>query len=134
MEGDPRQKGEVRAAERQRREEEARLREEARRKAEEEALARAVEAEAAGFGEAVDEILDAPPTPVVPVILPPVAPKVAGISMRTTWKFRVVDEAAIPREYLKIDEAKIGGVVRAMKGGTKIAGVEVFEEKVVSAR
>lgn len=116
------------------REEAERQRAEARRAAEEETLKRAQEAEESGFDEAVDSILSEPvkPVPVIPVRQ--AVPKTAGVSVRTTWQYTIVDRDALPREYLMPDEKKIGAMVRAMKGETKIPGVQVFDEKVVSAR
>lgn len=62
------------------------------------------------------------------------APKVSGISTRTVWKFRVVDAAKVPDKYKLVDEKKIGGVVRALKGDTDIEGIEVWEESSMAAR
>lgn len=56
-------------------------------------------------------------------------PKVAGISMRETWKFEVLNEDLVPREYLSVDESKIRRVVQALKAGTRIPGVRVYPEK-----
>lgn len=63
-----------------------------------------------------------------------IAPKVRGTAVLETWKFEIVDAAAIPREYLCPDEAKIGAMVRTCKGGTNIPGVRAFSETKVSAR
>lgn len=62
------------------------------------------------------------------------APKAEGVAFRKVWKFRITDPQKIPREYLTVDEKKIGGVVRALKGDTRIAGVEVYSEDVPAAR
>lgn len=126
--------------ERLRREEERRRQEEARRQEEERRLAEAaaMESEAAATGDQVllDEamaLLDAPIE--TPTIAPTekTTPKIVGVSYREEWKFRVVDPLKVPREYLQVDERKIGGVVRAMKGSTKIAGIEVYAVKNVAA-
>ena len=53
---------------------------------------------------------------------------------RTTWHFEITDEAAIPREYLMVNETKIGQVVRAMKDQTNIPGVKAFPKRSVSTR
>ncbi len=63
-----------------------------------------------------------------------VTPKVAGISTRKQWCFRITDAALVPREYLVIDEKKIGGVVRALKDAANIPGVEAYEEDVIASR
>lgn len=62
------------------------------------------------------------------------ASKRPGVAMRSIWKFRIVDAAKIPREFLIPDEVKIGAIVRAMKGEGAIEGIEMYEEKVVSGR
>lgn len=62
------------------------------------------------------------------------APKVAGISTRTVYKFRIKDPAAIPREYLAVDEAKIRKVVQALKADANIPGVEVYAEEQMASR
>jgi len=62
-----------------------------------------------------------------PVPIPP-APKTAGLAPRDNWKFRIVDAAAVPREYLIPDEVKIGHAVRTSKGLIRIAGVETYND------
>lgn len=52
-------------------------------------------------------------------------PKVQGTTTRNRYDFEIVDEKLIPREFLTIDMAAIGKVVRAMKEKTNIPGVKV---------
>ena len=121
-------------------ERERKAREEAEKAEEEARLKVAAEAEEVGMSEEeVDEILDhalpvevAPVQPVAPAPAP--VPKMSGVSTRKKWLYRITDATAIPREYLMIDEKKIGGVVRAAKGAVIIPGVEPYSEDVVSAR
>lgn len=127
------------AQERKRLEEQRRLQEEARKQEEERRLAEAAALEAYGLahGDAemlatAQELVEAPVAAPV-VTLPKATPAVSGISYRDVWKFRVVNAALVPREYLTVDETKIGGVVRAMKGTVTIPGVEIYSEKVASA-
>lgn len=142
-----REAAEVARKERERLEAEARAREGAERKrlereAEDRRLAEASEAEARGDAETAARLLDAPLEPVfvapaAPVFMPPPAPetaKVEGVSFRESWDFELVDERNLPREYLTPDLKKIGAVVRAMKGETKIPGVRVWSTKTVAAR
>jgi hypothetical protein len=70
------------------------------------------------------------PTPVIAVE----TPKIAGVSMRETWSFEVVDESLIPREYLVRDDTKIRAVVRALKSATNIPGIKAFPEQGISSR
>ena len=119
--------------ERIRQEEEARLREIARKDEEDRKLAEALAAEQSGNHEEAEAIINAPVQPP-PVVVPKSVPKVAGMSIRDNWKFRITNEKLIPREYLKVDEVKIGQVVRAMKSAANIAGVEVYNEGTVSGR
>jgi hypothetical protein len=60
--------------------------------------------------------------------------KLAGVSTRKDWDFEIVDPAAIPREYLAIDEKKIRAYVKAMKSDAKIPGVRVYAKDVIAAR
>lgn len=122
-----------REQERLRQEEETRLREEARKQEEERRLQEAILAEQAGQKEEAEAIMDTP-VQVAPVVVPKSVPKVAGMSIRENWKFKVTNEKLIPREYLKVDEVKIGQVVRALKSATNIPGVEVYNEGTVSGR
>jgi hypothetical protein len=61
------------------------------------------------------------------VILAPEA-KLADIGRRENWQYRVTDIDLVPREYLCLDEKKVGGVVKAMKRDTAIPGIEVYDE------
>jgi hypothetical protein len=58
----------------------------------------------------------------------------SGISVRSIWRWRVLNEAAIPREYMTVDVDKINKMVQAWKGQTNIAGIEVFEDSTVASR
>jgi exonuclease VII large subunit len=60
-------------------------------------------------------------------------PRVAGVQTREIWRFEIVDQSALPREYLMPDEKKIGGVVRALKGDTNIPGVRVWTETMIAS-
>jgi len=125
--------------ERIRREEERRLQEEARKQEEQRRMdeAAALEAQAVETGDSqmmaeAQELIAAPVVAPV-VIVPKSTPVVSGISYREVWKFRVVNAGLVPDAYKVIDEVKIGGVVRAMKGNTQIPGIQVYAEKVASA-
>jgi len=110
--------------------EEDRLRAIAQKEEEERQLAEALEAEQNGEIEAAEDILEAPVyTP--PVVLPKATPKLQGGPVyRTAYKFRIIDERKIPREFMSPDMVKIGQVARAMKGSTNIPGVEVYKVRV----
>lgn len=124
-------------AERERRAEEARIQEQlrldaeadAKRRADEQAIADAIELEAQGDKQGAEAVLNNPaPVAVhVPaVVLPTQVPKAEGVSGSKVWKYRVTDEAAIPREYLMVDEKKLGQIVRALKDKTSIPGIEAY--------
>ena len=100
---------------------------EAQKKADDEALAAAAAAEQAGDTQEAEAIIS---TPVVAptVVLPKTTPKVAGHVRRMVPKFRIKNEAAVPRQFLKVDEVKVGGVVRSLKAAHGIPGVEFYEE------
>ena len=122
--------------------EQQRIEEEARMKA-------AIEAEASGAGpEVVYAILDTEPSvttaemlaaleqpvSVAPEPVTPQIQRVAGVGLRDNWKFEVTDPNKVPREYLIIDEKKIGAVVRAMKLQANIPGVRVYNEPTTTMR
>jgi hypothetical protein len=119
--------------ERKRRAEEDRLRELARVEAEERQLAEAVAAEAAGNTEEAAEII-AEPIAAPVVVVAPAVPKLAGVSTRETWKYRIVDESKIPRDYMMPDDKKIGAYARSMKSKASMPGVEFYSDSVISAR
>lgn len=48
------------------------------------------------------------------------------------WTFAIVDETAIPRQYLKVDETLIRASIR--DGIREIAGVRIFQETTMSIR
>lgn len=120
------------AEEAKRRAEELRLREEARKAEEERRLAEAVAAEQNGQPEVAEAII-AEPVVAPPIVLPKATPKVDGISSRKIFKFKIVDERLIPREYMKVDEVKIGQYARMQKGQGNIPGVEFYAEETMSA-
>jgi len=76
----------------------------------------------------------APFIPPTPVIAPANTTRADGASgtVRKIRKFRIIDAAAIPREYMIPDEKKIGGLVRA--GLESIPGVEIYEEDSLAIR
>ena len=140
--------------------EQDRIRREAERKAqdeekcrrEEEAL-RAVEVIASSSSEVAEQILQqeiAAPAPIV--VLPSTAVEVSGVTTRENWSFVYVggspgqtwkdlDDTTrkrvlsmIPREFLIPDESAIRRVVKAMKSGTKIPGVQPYDAGTIAVR
>jgi hypothetical protein len=63
-------------------------------------------------------------TPAVVVLPAPVT--APGLERRVLWRDDVTDAAQIPRDYLTVDHAKRGGVVRALKGAVAIPGVRMW--------
>lgn len=121
-----------RQQERIRREEEERQREIARKAEEDRRIREAEQAEKEGRNQEAQAIIEEP-VYVPPVVIEKTTPKVQGISMQKIWKFRIVNPALIPREYMVPDQVKIGGVVRATKGSVQIPGVEIYSEDIVKA-
>lgn len=67
------------------------------------------------------------------------APKAAGVSVRKTWKARVIDPDAVPIiangvVIRPIDASKLDGIARLTKGTAVIAGVEFYEESTTAVR
>lgn len=127
------------AQERARREEQRRLEEAERRRIEEDRinLAAHMEREGKAFGDdaMVQEAHELIEQPIVTTVAPPArtVPKVAGVSMSDVWKHQVINERAVPREYLMVNEKAIGAVVRNTKGQVTIPGVRIWKERGVSA-
>ena len=65
-------------------------------------------------------------------IVQPVS-SVAGISVRKAWKYRIVDAALIPREYVLINETLLGNIARSTKGELKVPGVEFYADNVIAS-
>lgn len=118
--------------EKKRRQEHARLEEQARKEREKK-LEQARTAEVAGKSERAAVFLEQAATTVSPVAKAAV-PKAEGVSFVERWKFEVKDPSRVPRQYLMVDEKKIGQVVRALKGDANIPGVRVYAVRDVSAR
>src|SRR3990167_2863800 len=114
-----------RIAEKKRLELEAQERERAKKEQEDVAVLM----EEGGLNEQAEEIR-AEPIVVAPVVVPKETPRVENFSYRGIWKFRIVNEMKIPREYMIPDQVKIGQLVRALKQATNIPGIEAYEEKV----
>lgn len=68
------------------------------------------------------------------VLVPYVPEKTQGASTRQNWKYRVVDAALVPREFLMVDEKKLGAYAKAMKADAAVLGVEFFPEDVLVVR
>jgi hypothetical protein len=116
--------------ERERQAEQRRLEEEARARESERKLAEAIRAEADGNQAQAYAIL-AEPVVVAPAFVPKAVPKIEGGPVyREIWKVRVVDAALIPREYLIVDEQKLGQMARALKGQLNVPGAEAYSERV----
>lgn len=120
--------------ERKRREEEARLQEKARREAERLA-ARAEKADANGNAEKAAILRqEAQEKEMAAPVVESRVEKVAGVSTKKVWKFEIINEDLIPREYMTPDEARIGKVVRATTGTMQIPGVRIYSEDTLAAR
>lgn len=104
---------------------------------EQERLRKLAEAKAARQAAKAEAKGEEPPAPIIP--LPTVAAPAkttrtaeGSVTMRTVWKFEVVDPDAVPREYLIVNERAIGAVVKA--GVRQIPGVRIFEVEEVAVR
>lgn len=50
------------------------------------------------------------------------------------WKFRVADLAAVPREYLIVNETLVGKLVRNSEGKLQIPGIDIYDEPYTRTR
>ncbi len=71
------------------------------------------------------------PDDIFKPIVEPEVPKVEGLRVRRNWKFRVVDINKVNKQFLIIDDRKVGEIVRAMKEKAVeiVGGIEVFVEE-----
>ena len=60
-------------------------------------------------------------------------PKVAGQSVRKTWKARVTDIQQVPREWMVVNESALNAFAKSTKGAVKVPGVEFFEESTLAS-
>lgn len=85
-------------------------------------------AEASGKSEKVEALKEQKAEVFVP------APVVQSTVVETKnkpkkiWKYRVKDISLVPREYLIIDNIKVGQVTKATKGTLTIPGIEMYSE------
>jgi hypothetical protein len=61
-----------------------------------------------------------------------VAPSVAGVSTSVVWRFEVVDPAAVPREFLVVDEVAVRAAIRG--GRRDIPGLRIYDDTRISVR
>jgi DNA repair exonuclease SbcCD ATPase subunit len=69
-----------------------------------------------------------PSAPVVSIAQPE-----SASSVRKSYDFEVIDEKAIPREYLIVDEKAIRKVVKALGARANIAGIRVIEVQSIAS-
>lgn len=100
------------------------------RKAAEEAAAKA-RAEAEKAAKLAEERREqAANVQVVAPVLASTVTKSNGIGASKNWKFRIINSALVPREYLIVDDKKLGALARGTQGTVRVIGVEFyFEEK-----
>jgi hypothetical protein len=60
------------------------------------------------------------------VVLPDTTKGVDGLKFTRRWLWRTSNAALVPRDFLCLDEKKIGAYARAMKGSGAIAGIEIY--------
>lgn len=74
-------------------------------------------------------------TTVAPVVQT-AAPKVAGVSQRDNWTFRITDPTKINAQFMTPDTAKIGKLVKSLKREARSLigdGVEIYNEPVIAS-
>jgi len=115
--------------------EKARLEAEAKEKERLQKMQDAIDAENAGKPEEAEKhfeeaiAVEPPPKPIIPPTV-----KAQGTHLRKELKWRVVDLAAVPREFLALDRAKVEAVFRAQREKMAIPGIETYEETTVVTR
>jgi len=90
------------------------------------------QAQKEGNLEKAAKILDTVVQVAVPIVQSE-KPKVQGIRTVTRWKYKVVDEALLPRQYLIPNEKMLADIAIRTKGAIKIPGVEFYFESMVTS-
>jgi hypothetical protein len=60
-------------------------------------------------------------------------PEVKGQSVRKTWKARVVNAAAVPREWMVVNQQALDAFAKSTKGAVPVAGVQMYEETTLAS-
>ena len=122
---------------------------EARQRQQEEAnrlMAEALKAEQEGRAKEAEAVMvEAVAVEQKPVVVETyIPPKAAGISIKKTWKARVIDEKLVPAyangpglyliEIRVINTSALNNIARDSRGAAQIPGVEFYEETSISAR
>jgi len=61
-------------------------------------------------------------------------PKVAGVSARKVWTYKIVNRDLIPKEYMIPNEALLRSTATSTKGTMEVPGVVFYQESSMSAR
>jgi len=126
-----REQEEIRRKEEARMQELARREEERRRKALEE---KAKKADEKGDVEKAEDLRQQKEEVFVPApIVESQVTKVAGISTKKVWRFKIIDASKIERQWMVPDEKAIQAYVTATKGTRPIPGLEIYSEDVLSS-
>lgn len=98
----------------------------------------AAELEAEGRKVEAEIVLQREPVPVAPPPSSPAVtkPKAAGVQMRKTWDYEIVDAGKIKADFLVPDKAGIGKTVRALgeRAADLVGGIRVFQKRGVSTK
>jgi len=84
-------------------------------------------------GQAADLIAKSEDIVPVEMTLKVVQPRVAEIRTFETWGYEIVDLSLVPREWLCLDEKKIGAHARSTKGMVPVAGIRFISKKGIAA-
>lgn len=89
-----------------------------------------------GDGETKQELEDIGKGPIfqLPVVASSIIPKINGISIAKTWKYKIYDVALVPKEYMMIDQTKLNRILHATRGCITIPGIDIYSEDSVRVR
>lgn len=112
-------------------------RKQAKDEAEQAALQQAAQMQEIGETAAAETILErAAMAPPPPVHVASEVPKEKGKSVRKTWKYKVVNEQLVKREFLMPDDSKIKPIVEklGLDAMSIIGGIEVYPDETETIR
>ena len=71
---------------------------------------------------------------VVPEVAKTTRTEVATAGERDNWKWRIVDQSIIPREYMVVDNAQLTAIAKRHHDQKTIPGIEFYNEPTMSTR
>jgi len=60
--------------------------------------------------------------------------KVKGVSSSDVYKWRIINEDKIPKQYMMVNDKAINAIIKQTNGRFKIEGIEIYKEKSIRVK